>query len=186
MSIDGTLSFEDGEVRLDSQSVPGILVSHRVTGAVRFDRAEQDGLSGTVKVPLGWTDADITLVLDLLSDDSGDCYDKLADLNGIFKGADNGANPRIYTLTGRHARARGIDQVVFSGLDSDEDDQSDVLRVTLAFGEYRPAIVRQEEQVAAAGSTASPSAATVTPAGEPAILADGDNPFASGFEAGAA
>lgn len=185
MPVDGYLRFEDGEVRLGGGIVPGVLVSKAVSAAVRFDQAEHDGLSGKAKVPLGWEDADITLVVDLLSDDTGDCYDKLAEINRTFKGADNGANPKVYTVTNRHARARGIDQVVFSGLDSEEDDQSDVIRATLKFVEHRPPIVRREQQVSVSkqASGAAPTVAA-TPPSDQAILDDPDSPLAAGFKAG--
>ena len=63
MMPDGMLTFDDGIVQLAGNPVPGILKSLSIAGQVRFDEAEQDGLSGKVKVPMGWTDADITLVM---------------------------------------------------------------------------------------------------------------------------
>jgi hypothetical protein len=187
MMIDGYLTFADGEVRLGEDLLPGILVSQTIRGAVRFDEAQADGVSGTLKTPLGWTDAAITLNLDLVSDDESDCYDKLTAINRIFKGFDNGANPKIYTVTGRHLRARGIDQVVFSGLDSDEDDQTDVINVSLAFVEHIPPIVDQEEQVAATDQPAgaTPSVAAVDPQPDADLLHDDTNPLTAGFNQGA-
>lgn len=182
--VDGYLTFADGAVRLGSILLPGVLVAQTVQGAVRFDEAEADGMSGTLKTPLGWNDADIVLTLDLLSDEQSDCYEKLTAINQIFKGADNEANPKVYTVTGRHLRARGIGQVVFSGLDSTEDDQSDVIQATLSFVEHVPVIVRQEEQVAANSETAAaPAIATTDPEPDPA-LADNSNPFMDGLQEG--
>lgn len=184
MSIDGYLAFEDGVVSLGGQALPGVLISLSVEGSVRFDQAKQDGLSGTAKTPLGWEDAAITATMDLLSDETSDCYKKLAGLNRTFKGADNGANPKVYTVTGRHLRARGVDQVIFSYLESEEDDQTDTLRVRMNFTEHKPAIVRRETQVAAAGAGGKAPVVTAMPAHSPAILADDDSPFMAGFKKG--
>lgn len=183
--LDGFLTFDDGEVRLGNSLLPGILVSQTIRGAVRFDEAEADGLSGTVKTPLGWNDADVVLTLDLICDDQSDCYDKLTAINQMFKGADNGANPKIYTVTSRHLRARGIDQLVFSGLDSAEDDQSDVLQATLSFVEHVPAIVRQEKHVAVSDTAigAAPQISAADPEPEETLL-DDSNPFFEGLEEG--
>lgn len=183
--VDGYLTFADGEVRLGNALVPGILVSQTIRGAVRFDAAEADGLSGTVKTPLGWNDADVVLTLDLICDEQSDCYDKLTAINQVFNGADNGANPKIYTVTSRHFRARGIDQLVFSGLDSAEDDQSDVIQATLSFVEHVPAIVRQEEHVAASDQAIGTAPqVTVTDPEPEATLADDSNPFTNGLNEG--
>lgn len=184
---DGRLVFEDGEVRLGGELLPGVLVSQTVNGVVRFDQAEQDGLSGKAKIAMGWEDSAVALTMDLLTDDVSDCYDKLLTLNRVFKGADNGANPKVYTVTGRHLRARGIDQVVFAGLDSEEDDQSDVIRATLNFVEHGPLITETEMRVAAAGTAGTgtaPAVAATGPVADPKILEDDDSPFAAGFRAG--
>lgn len=184
MSLDGYLTYEDGVVNLSGSDLPGVLVSLSVACGVRYDKAKQDGLSGTAKTPLGWEDAAIILTLDLLSDESGDCYDKLAGLNRIFRGLDSGRNPKVLTVTGRHLRARGLDRVVFNNLDSDEDDQSDIVRVRLNFAEHVPAVVAVEKQVAAAGGAKATPAVTAKPAASAAIQADDVNPFADGFNSG--
>lgn len=181
---DGELQFSDGEVSLGGQLLPGILSSQRIGCAVRFDQAQMDGMSGKAKTPLGWADADISLTVELLSDETSDCYAKLTALNRVFKGADNGANPKVYDVANRHARARGISRVVFSGLDSEESDQDDVISATLSFVEHVPAIVKVEKQAASSGTTSAPAATTAQPAADPAVL-DDPNPFTAGFEAGA-
>jgi len=145
--MDGMLTFEHGEVRLGSQTVPGILKSMRVRGAVVFDEAEPDGMSGKTKTPKGWDDCAITLTIDLLTDDRATCYDRLAKLNALFKGYDNGANPRVLDVANPHISARGIERVVFAGLDSSESNQDDVVMASLRFTEHRPTIIRAEKRV---------------------------------------
>jgi len=147
--MDGLLTFAHGEVRLGSRTVPGILRSQNIGGRVRFDESERDGLSGKAKTPTGWEDCDISLTVDLLTDEAGTCYDKLAELDGLFRGHDNNANPRVLDVANAHVTARGIERVVFSGLDSAETDQDDVISATLRFTEYRPPVVRMEQRVGA-------------------------------------
>lgn len=183
--LDGYLTWEDGVINLGGTVLPGLFGSMSVSTGVRYDQAKQDGLSGTAKTPLGWEDAAVNLSLDLLSDETSDCYAKLAGLNRIFKGMDNGHNPKIYTVTNRHLRARGVNQVVFSCLDSEEDDCDDTILVRLCFCEHVPAVVAAEKQVAAAGGKAQAAPAVAAkPATSAAILADNDSPFAAGFAVG--
>ena len=40
------LTFEDGEIRLGGEAVPGLLASLKVDGKVRFDSQKVDGASG--------------------------------------------------------------------------------------------------------------------------------------------
>lgn len=186
MLTDGKLTFEDGLVVLGKVTLPGIYVQMQINAGVRFDRAQRDHMSGKNKIPLGWEDADIRFTADLLTDDDSDCYDKLTVINKIFKGADKGANPRVYDVTGRHLRARGVNRVVFSGLDSTDSDQDDVIQVTLVFSEHLPAVIKREKQVVAQKKAvgATPPATKASPAAAPAITADSTNPFVAGFNKG--
>lgn len=170
------LTFEDGMVRLGDTALPGVLVSQRVTCEVRFDEQKVDGVSGKKKTPLGWEDADVVLVLDLVSDDGADCYDQLAEVNAAFRGTDRRTNPRVLEVANRHLMARGIRQVVFSRLESEERDVDDTLRVTLAFVEHRPPIVRVEEAGAKtprpADVAATKPGVTTNPEPEATLLVD--------------
>jgi hypothetical protein len=161
--VDGILSFGDGQLSLGGRLVPGILQSMTIAGQVRFDKAEQDGMSGKVKVPLGWEDADITLVVELLTEESSTCYSKLDELNRIFKGTDNGGNPKIYDVVNPHALARGIERVVFSGLSSQETDQDDVISANLSFVEHVPPVTRVEARQAAKTTGGAPATTAADP-----------------------
>jgi hypothetical protein len=145
-----------------------------IRGAVRFDKAEQDGLSGKTLTPLGWEDADIVLVLELLTDKKSTCYDKLTDLEVIFKGYDNGGNPNVYEINNSHVDARGISKVVFSGLESSETDGDDLIVATLLFAETEPAIVEVEKPVIASDqATGTPAPATSADVeSDPPIMVD--------------
>lgn len=139
------LSFEDGQVRLNGTEVPGLFGALSIKGAVRFDEQKVDGQSGKRKIPQGWEDADISLTLYLLTDESGTCYDKVESLSRIFQSQDGKANPQIFTVTNRHLLARSVRQVVFSRLDTTEATGSDEIQASLAFVEHRPPIIKLEE-----------------------------------------
>lgn len=168
---DGILKFEDGQITLGGRIAPGILQSLLVAGRVRFDEAEQDGLSGKTKVPMGWEDADITLVVELVSEEASTCYDKLSEINAIFKGTDNGGNPNVYDVVNAHTLARGIERVVFAGLTSQETDDDDVILANLAFIEHIPPVTAIEER-AAAGDTPAPAAESGEPELDRRFLVD--------------
>lgn len=156
------ITFADGVMRLGGEALPGILSEMRISGKVRFDEQKVDGLSGKKKTPQGWEDADLSLSLYLPTDENSTCYEKAEALNSLFRKLDDAANPEIYTVASRHAQARGIRQVIFSRLDTSEDDRTDEIKANLCFVEHRPPIIRVEreqaktltpEQAASQGST---------------------------------
>lgn len=187
---DGSLWYEDGQVWLDGQLIPGILVAQSVRCAVRYDEAQLDNRSGKKKVIKGWEDATIALTLDLLSyqddGDNMDCYEKLAVIDALFKSAKDSL-PVVYNITGTrsHAWARGIRQVIFDSLDSTEDDQEDTIQVTITFVEHLPAVTRREQQ-AAKQSKLNGKAPQVKaqPASDPKIVQDPESPFLAGVKTG--
>lgn len=192
------ISFEHGEVFLDNVRVPGILVDLQVSGGMRLDSGNQDNMSGTVKIFMGWDDADISITMDLLcgmEEKQGKmvestCYDKLAEINKLFKKADKNACPIIYSLTNSHTAALKIHNILFSSLSSYETDQDDVIQVRLGFTEYLPAVIKREEQANASkkttGQSGTPSVKPpkATPAASPAILKDDDSALVAGIKAG--
>lgn len=139
------LTFEDGEVRLAGELVPGILSTLRVDGKVRFDEQKVDGASGKKKTPKGFEDCAISLGLFLETDGESTCYDKLDRVNALFRSVDDKANPKVLDIANRHLMARGVRQVVFSRLESAEDTYTDEIRVTLSFEEHNPPIIRTEK-----------------------------------------
>jgi len=190
MSIDGYLTFEDGLVKLGNDLLPGLLVQQSIRCAVRYDSANMDHMSGTKKHTKGWEDATITLTLDLLSGPdevngktvSSTCYDKLKIINNLFRGKT--VHPKVYQVTGKHLAARGIRQVVFDSLYSDECDQDDVMQVTLTFVEHLPPVIKRETQ-ANAQKKVSQTAPQIKPqpAPAPAVMQDSTHPLIDGIKA---
>ena len=185
---DGILSFEHGEIRLGSVLLPGTLKSLSVRGQVRFDEAEPDSESGKAKMAMGWEDSDITIIVELLSDEETNCYDKLAELDAsFFKDTDNSENPIVYTVFNEHLFARDIQKVVFNGLESSETDEDDVILAILSFVEHIPVITIAEERMLAsdkAKGETTPSTTTKEPEADPAIVKD-QSPYDAGFAKGA-
>lgn len=142
------LTFEDGIIRLGGDELPGIIAELRVDGKVRFDQKKVDGQSGKKKTPQGFEDMDVAAVLTLTTDENTDCYEKLEKLSGYFRKVDAKANPQVLTIANRHLQARGVRQVVFSRLESAENEQNDEIRATLGFVEHNPPIVRTEKSQA--------------------------------------
>lgn len=142
------LTFEDGILKLGGEEIQGILTELRVDGKVRFDEKKVDGQSGKRKTPQGFEDADIMAALMLTTDSISTCYEKLDAVSALFRKVDGKANPQVLTIANRHLQARNVRQVVFSRLESAENDQSDEIRVTLGFVEHNPPIVRTEKQQA--------------------------------------
>lgn len=142
------ITFEDGAVRLNGEELPGILTSLRVDGKVRYDEQKVDGTSGKSKTPQGWEDQTVVIGLVLITEPESDCYDKLDIIAPFFKKPDAKANPEIYTIINRHMQTRGIRHVVFDRLESNENNQTDEIRVTLGFTEHNPPIIRTEGNVA--------------------------------------
>ena len=163
---DGYLTFEDGVLSLDGEAIPGVFVNSNITCDVKFDEAQSDQLSGKKKTPMGWEDAEIDFDYELLSDEAGDCYDKLVRVNALFKGYGDTAQPKILTPLNRHIQARGIEQVVFRSLDSRETNQNDVIVLSLRFVEHVPPIVQAEERVVKSDTakTTAGSAPAINPA----------------------
>lgn len=171
MSSSTTLTFADGVVTLGGADLPGILRDLSVGCEVRFDEAEQDFRSGSTRTPMGWEDGDVALTLELLTNDESTCYRKLKSLNAVFKAYDSSGNPKVYDVASAHLTARGVRQVVFSGLSSSETDLDDVILCRLAFREYRPAIVEVESRASAA-----PGVTTKTDPELTGSIADNEDP----------
>ncbi|MDD5106039.1 MAG: hypothetical protein PHC49_10530 [Desulfuromonadaceae bacterium] len=190
--IDMFLSFEDGEVKLGGETLPGIFVSMTTNAGVKFDRAERDAMSGKAKVPMGWDDTEVKITLSLLCDQDeateeiSTCYDKLKIINKFFKNSEGPKkpHPKIYNIDNRHLQARGVTRLVFYGLQSDEDDQSDEIRAVLTFVEHVPAVVKRETAASPASPSAAPKTAKKDPPAAPSITKDTTNPFIAGFNAG--
>ena len=161
------LTITDGNISLNGESIPGLLSTVSVNTSIRFDEQDIDGKSSKKKVPLGWSDADITIQLELLTDDEGStCYDKLAELDGIFRSKDK-KKVKVFDIDNRHLNARNVRKVVFSNLESSESNNEDIIYASLSFIEYEPAVVKTENIKTISTSTQNTSNNTVNKTNNP-------------------
>jgi len=159
------LLFDDGTITLGREEIPAILTRMQIRGSVVFDSPSVDSLSGSNKSPMGFSDADITVSMVLLSDDDGTCYDRLRQVNQIFASVDEIANPKVYNIFNSHCNSRNIQRVVFSELTSSESDQDDTIDVSLSFVEYQHGVVKKEISILS-GESQTIETSIVTPAQE--------------------
>ena len=152
------VTWEDGLIKIDGDTLPGLLVEQSIDGAVRFDEQKPDGASGSKRTPQGWENGNVNLTLILLTDAESDCYEKLEIITKLFKGHDSKANPKVLSVTNRHLMAWGISELIFSGLSSYESDEDDTIYATLVFTENNPPIVKTEKQVAKSAGEAAKKA----------------------------
>ena len=143
------ITWEDGVVKIDGRELPGHLLDLSVDCRVKFDEQDVDGQSGKKRTPLGWEDAEVGLALCLTTEDPGtDCYEKLEVINSIFRSHDAQANPKIFNVDNRHLLARGVSELIFSGLSSTETEEDDTVVASLTFVENNPPVVKTETKVA--------------------------------------
>lgn len=174
-----TIDIDDGQVRLGDTLIPGVFSRLEVYGDVVYDEIKTKGHSAAKRQIVGYDDQEIELELLLTTGPEQSSYDKLAVLSKLFYSIDRSSAPKVYTILHPHTTARGISQVTFAGMDSEEDNSRDTIRVNLDFVEFNPIIVTAEKQVRNAAGVESVVGNGVTPA------AAGEDPaFFAGMTAG--
>ncbi|MCP4162600.1 MAG: hypothetical protein GY760_21240 [Deltaproteobacteria bacterium] len=143
------LDISDGDLYINGSLMPGIFKNQTVNGQVRFDRTKMSGVSGTVKMDMGYDDQTVVITLELLTDDDGTCYEKLSIIYDAFREVDEVFRPLVLPVNNEHLAARGIYMVKFTNFTSQETDQEDVILCTLSFEEYEPLEVKRENMLAA-------------------------------------
>jgi hypothetical protein len=179
------------EISRKKVRVPGIVHSITVGAEVLFDDVKETDASKTVKVLTGFKDATVTVSLSivdpyinidsskwneqkkalegslapLVAVPSGvsygtDRYAELKKLNDLFRYTEKGC-PVVYVVNNKHLQARGIATLVFSGMESVEEDWG--IACTLSFVEHNKKIEKTSETQkknddAAAAKAAAPAA----------------------------
>ncbi|MCR4443479.1 MAG: hypothetical protein NUV48_15200 [Peptococcaceae bacterium] len=136
-----------GQVKVGGVILPGNIQSMEIEGGVRTDEMEVPGTSGTSKQPQGFKDALINLTLQLPTDDTSTCYEKLKTIVGILQKLDKNAKPYIYQIVNKHTAIWNIKEVIFETLRSTEDNKNDTITAELAFKEWRPVVVKSEARI---------------------------------------
>lgn len=136
-----------GALSVDGQMLFGQIERINVRGRMIIDSAALQGSSGKKKVFSGYDDADITIVMKLMETKDGgqDRYTALLSVSNAFKKMTGGV-PVIYAIEGRLMSSLNIRHVLFMGLDVDDDNAEDALRVNLSFAEHDPVIALVQQQ----------------------------------------
>lgn len=132
---------------MDGQILFGQIERINVRGRMIIDSAALQGSSGKKKVFSGYDDADITIVMKLMETKDGgrDRYNALLSVSNAFKKMIGGV-PVIYAIEGQLMSSLNIRHVLFMGLDVDDDNAEDALRVNLSFAEHDPVIALVQQQ----------------------------------------
>lgn len=161
------LDTASGKVEVGGNTLPGIVQKITVFGELEYENVQQDNSSKTVKTLKGFKDAAITIDLSIVDPEDSAMpglgktrYDELKKLNNIFRCTKDGS-PVVYWIGNPHLRARNISYVVFSGLQSTEEDWGIVCSLT--FVEHEKKIEKTQDKQAKNASTASASTTKATP-----------------------
>lgn len=126
---------ENGIIKLDGVTLSGVLQSLTVNGEILIDSNNSAANNESRKVMRGYKDKTVSLSLKILPTEDKTVYDILEELENSFQDkVDN--TPKVMTITNKHIIARGIDEVLFTGLTSSEDNSTETLNVSLNFEEF--------------------------------------------------
>lgn len=137
---------------LGGKKLPGEIVSVRVSNRIRLNTLIPEGASGVKKQEITWDDSILDITLELLSDKTSDCYQKLESLNNTYRQSVNGRAVR-YQIVNRHSQARRINNVIISSMSSSETDEDDIIQVHLKFTEVDPPNVSLDSRNSQASQT---------------------------------
>ena len=145
---DGPTYVKLGDVKPDgSPDIAKVLfefpVPHgqmRVRQEVRIDEATVPGRSGKAKQAVGYQDSDITIGLELYSDDDGQtALQKYAVLQDAFRKRDDADSlPRVFSIQSPLTDACRIQTVLFKGLEISDAEGTDQLQVAVSLTEFEP------------------------------------------------
>lgn len=146
--------IDAGIIEIDGSPLPGALRRLSVGHAIIIDEIQIQDKDGHLKQPAGYDEGTVEIELTLYKDKDGpDPADQLAKIQEFFKQIEGQLKPKVHDIYNYHVWTRGIKQVLFRELRSEEDNQSDTISVTIILGEYIPLPVQlvqaiQQEQAA--------------------------------------
>lgn len=168
-----------GIVKIGGNTLPGIIQKIAVAGELEYENVQQDGTSKTVKTLKGFKDATIAIDLSIVDPEGTSVpgvgktrYAELKKLNDIFRYTKDGS-PIVYWIETSHLLARGISYVVFSGLQSTEEDWG--ISCSLSFVEHEKKVAKQQDgqgkNATAAAAASKPKAPELSKADKAKIAA---------------
>ena len=150
VGLDHFQGEDTGEIRLDGEPLPGLLQRMSIRGRLKLDQSELMASLGisTTSQPLGFQAAVIHIELALPSDGGflgpmlggtvSTSYDKLEALEARFAEVDGDVNAKVRRISNRHVNARGIGEVWFTELSSQEGQDDVIIARIVLTQRYSP------------------------------------------------
>lgn len=148
------LSADASALSLNGQVIPGIFESLSIGSKLLVDAKAVEGGSGKQYQVNGFDDASVSFALRLI-DGEVKKEQALAEIAGLFKKFNESGEPVIYTLGFPQTRAWNLQGCLFLSLDSQQAAGRQEIKVNLKFTEYRPEVVRVQEQKKSASTGAA-------------------------------
>ncbi len=126
---------DEGIVKLDGVALEGVFQSLSVNGEIIIDSNNSPSNDTPRKVMRGYKDKTVSLTLRILPTDEKTVYEILEEIENLFQDKEDNI-PKVMVLYNYHTMARGIDEVLLTGMSSSEDNSTNTLDVTLKFEEF--------------------------------------------------
>lgn len=133
---------KSGVIELDDMPLAGVLQSLSVNGEIVIDSNNSEGNGAPQKTMRGYKDKVISMTLRIVPTEEKSVYSLLEELEQLFMDKEDKV-PKVMTLFNPHTLVRRIDEVVFTGFSSSEDNSTDTITVTLNFEEFIKAKFRE-------------------------------------------
>ncbi|WP_113673498.1 hypothetical protein [Vallitalea guaymasensis] len=127
----------DDEIKIGDIILPGLVQKLTINGSAIIDEVEIQGRKDKPKQAVGYENSTIKITLLLINTEGSSTYEQLAILQNAFKKTYQ-KKPVVYNIFNKHLSIRNITKVLFSKLNSSEDNKRDTIKVTLEFTEYIP------------------------------------------------
>lgn len=129
---------DDGCVKIGSVLLPGLFKSIDISGKAMVEELDVKGKGKKPKQATGYEDHTISIELILMDDDregGKTKEEKLTILQNLFRSKGQKI-PKVYNMVNKHTAQRGIDKVLFEGLNTKETNKRDEITASLKFIEY--------------------------------------------------
>jgi len=125
----------NGIIKLGDKVLSGIFQSLSINGEILVDSNSSPTSNLPRKVMRGYKDKTISLSLLLLPTDNKTVYEHLEELELLFRDEKNNV-PKVFNIVNPHTMARNIDKVIFTGLSSSENNENNMINVSITFEEF--------------------------------------------------
>ena len=135
-----------GIIKIDGALIPGHFERLAVGQDIIIDAIKVQDKDGHIKQPAGYNEGTIHAEVRLIPDD-GDVNTQLASIYSMFRKVEGQIKPDIHSISNIHANSRGIKQVLFRNLESEESIEDDSMLVKIDLEQYVPVAVQVQNAV---------------------------------------